>query len=315
MTTKREVGRLDANETAFFARQLEYVKAQTYDVQYPQLRATALIPVSTEAGPGAETITYRGYDSVGVCKLIASYADDLPRADVYASESTRAIKSFGTSYAYSIMDIRHAAMAGVPLEQRRATAARTAWEQLVNRVAFLADGTATYGGLYGLLYHPNIPCGPTASGVAWDDSVPADDIITDVNELLNGIRTLTKGVERPDTLLMPIRQYSLIASRPRSSVSDTTILEFLQRVHPGVAFEAVPDLASVKGPASGNTVDCLVAYQRSPDKLTLEIPQPFEQFDAQQQNLAYKVPCHGRIAGVIVYYPLSVAIAEMPVLA
>lgn len=49
---------LDANESIFFERELEHVKARSYDIKYPEFKATMLIPVSTEAGPGAETITY-----------------------------------------------------------------------------------------------------------------------------------------------------------------------------------------------------------------------------------------------------------------
>ncbi len=54
----------------------------------------------------------------------------------------------------------------------------------------------------------------------------------------------------------------------------------------------------------------MITYKRSPDKLTLELPQLFEQFAAQERNLEFVVPAHGRIGGVIIYYPLSVNIVE-----
>ena len=69
-------GHMDANESIFFARQLEYVKAQTYDIKYPAMNALNLFPVDTSAGAGAKTITYRQYDSVGAAKVIANYAQD-----------------------------------------------------------------------------------------------------------------------------------------------------------------------------------------------------------------------------------------------
>ncbi len=50
---------LDSAETAFFARELEYIKSKSYDIEFPPLKAIKLIPVSTEAGPGAESITYQ----------------------------------------------------------------------------------------------------------------------------------------------------------------------------------------------------------------------------------------------------------------
>ena len=56
--------RFDSAEDAsvFFARELDHVKAQSYDVEYPELTALHLFPQSSEADPGAETITYYTYD-------------------------------------------------------------------------------------------------------------------------------------------------------------------------------------------------------------------------------------------------------------
>ena len=97
---------IDAQESVFFDRELEYIKSQSYDVKFPQLKAKTLIPVSTEAGPGASTITYRAYEGYGVAKIIASYADDLPRADVGGKEFTSNVRSLGDSYGYNVQEIR-----------------------------------------------------------------------------------------------------------------------------------------------------------------------------------------------------------------
>jgi hypothetical protein len=113
---------------------------------------------------------------------------------------------------------------------------------------------------------------------------------------------------------MPIAQFTHISTTPRSATTDTTILEFLRRAHPNVTFEGIHELADVNPKPSAPTVSAstnlLIAYNRNPDKLTLEIPQPFEQFPAQERGLEFIVPAHGRCGGVIVYYPLSVVIME-----
>ena len=51
--------RFDSAEDAsvFFARELDYVKSQSYDVEYPELTALSLFPMSSEVDPGAETPT------------------------------------------------------------------------------------------------------------------------------------------------------------------------------------------------------------------------------------------------------------------
>ena len=76
----------DASDASvFFARELDYVKSQSYDVEYPEFTALKLFPVSSEINPGAETVTYYSYDKTGMAKIISNYATDLPRADVKVS--------------------------------------------------------------------------------------------------------------------------------------------------------------------------------------------------------------------------------------
>jgi len=305
---------LDANESIFFARELETIKARSYDILYPEFTAKRFIPVSGDAGSGAEQITYQQYDRVGVMKIIANYADDLPRSDVKGREFTSPVRSIGGSYGYSIQEIRAAQMAGKPLQQRKANAVRQSYEQTVNDIGWKARTVdAAYAGLTGFLYNPNTTKSSPTTGNWIAGSATADQIIADVNEAINDVRTLTKGVEMVDTLLLPIPEFSYIASTPRSNVSDTTILEFLRRVNPGVTFEAVNELTNVTPAPSGGspaTNSIMIAYRRSPDKLTLEIPQTFEQFPAQERGLEFLINAHGRIGGVIIYYPLSVNIVE-----
>lgn len=299
---------LDANETIFFARELEVIKARTYDVVYPELKATSLIPVSFEAGPGAETITYEQYDQLGAAKIIASYADDLPRVDIKGKQFTSNVRSIGESYGYSIQDIRAAAMAGKPLVARKAIAARRANDQLVNKIAFFGDAEHN---LKGFLNAANVPVATvtndgTSSTTFWANKTP-DQILRDMNGAVNAMIDLTKGVEVPNTILLPIKQYTQISTTARSTTSDTTILEFFLKNNPSI--KSVEWVNELKGAGTSGT-DIMVVYNRSPEKLTLELPQAFEQFPPQERGLEFVVPCHSRCGGVIIYYPLSISISE-----
>lgn len=304
---------LDANESIFFTRELEKVKSKSYDIKYPEFKAKALIPVSGDAGAAAESITYRQYDMVGLMKIISDYADDLPRSDVKGTEYTSKVRSIGGSYGYSIQEIRASQATGRSLPSRKATAVRRAYEQKINDIAWWADGTSAYAGLKGLIYADNITVGTASTGNWIDDSVAAATIIGVINTAINAQRELTKGLESPDTVVLPISIYGHLAATPRSTTSDTTILEFLRKVNPGVSFEWANEMANVTTMPSGNSHDTdniMLIYRRDPERLTLEIPQPFEQFAPQQRGLEFVVPAHGRVGGVIVYYPLSVSIVE-----
>ncbi len=295
---------LDSAQTVFFARELESRKAQTYDVIKAPLKAFELIPVSTEAGPGAESIVYEQYDSTGIAKLIANYADDLPRADVKGKEFFAPIKSIGNSYGYSLQEIRAAQMAGKSLEQRKANAAVRAQREKWNRIAFFGDADT---GLPGWLSNANVPNAAVASGdgagdpTEWADKTPSE-ILKDMNDAVNAIVDLTNGAESPNTIVLPIAQYTMIATTNAGTGTDTTILEYFLRNSPFIT--SVEWANELKGAFTGGA-DGFIVYDRSPDKMTFEMPQDFEQLPVQERGLEFVIPCHSRVGGTIIYYPLS----------
>lgn len=296
--------------TMFFARQLEHVKTKTYDIRYPNLRFSSgeLIPISNDAGPAAETITYQQWDQTGLAKIVANYADDIPTVNVAGKEFTQKVKSIATSYVYSIQEIRAAQAMGRPLDMKMARAARRANDELVNTLAMLGD--VEYG-LVGLLTHPNVPDFDVANDGAgpsrlWTTKTPAL-ILRDMLRMETEIQNATNGVEAPDTLLLPNDQYALIMATPLSAGSDTTILQFfLANSH---SIKTVKPVFELKGKGTGG-VDVMIAYRNDPEYLTLEIPQDFEQLPVQERNLTLNIPCHSRFGGVIIYYPLAIVKGE-----
>lgn len=298
---------LDANESAFFTRQLEYVKNQTYDIKRTALSALKLMPVSTETPEGATTITYRQYDQVGMAKVIANYADDMPRADVSGKEFTSQIRSIGNSYGYNVQEVRSAIFAGVNLNAKKAQAATRAHDEKVNSIAF--DGDAEHG-LQGLNTNPNLPELTLAADGAGSSKTFASKtavlIVRDVNLLINKVHTQSKGVHRASEVWFPIDQYSLIATTQNSSASDTTILEFLKQVHPDIEFRSVVEL---DGAGAGAT-DRMLALENDRMNWQLEIPMLTRQYAPEQRGLEFIVSMESRCGGVIIEYPLAFAFAD-----
>tara|TARA_R110000851_G_scaffold96792_2_gene209928 strand:+ start:15202 stop:16251 length:1050 start_codon:yes stop_codon:yes gene_type:complete len=310
LTTALNHGTMDADGAFFFQRQLEHIKAKSYDVRYAELKARMLFPVSNEGGKGITTITYRTYDQVGSAKIINAYADDLPRADVAGKETIIPVRSVGTSYGYNLDEIQSSQLTGAALDQRRANAARRSVEQTTNDVAFFGDAESGMGGLFD---NPNIPTGAVVnpgSGTEWVNKTP-DQILFDVNDLFADIFETTKMVESGNTLLLPAAQWSYIMSTPRASNSDTTIAQYLAQNSPYL--NSLEDIIAVNECAAANnpllSTDAMVAYDRNPDKLQLEIPVELEMMPVQQKNLEFVVPGRSRLAGLNIYYPLSLAIA------
>lgn len=300
---------MDANETIFFQEELEAVKSRSYDVKYPELLARRLFPLSSEVPSGAESLAYETYDHVGAAKIIHNYANSLPTVEVKGKKTVRLIYSTAISFGYSIQDVRNAQMAGKPLNQRKSNACRRQMLVLENKLAFHGDDATDIPGFinYADANAVTLPDG-TAGKTTWADKTP-DEIIADVSLLTTSVFDITNGVETVDTMLIPIAQYALLSDTPRSSTSDTTIMDFILKSNAFIK-EIIP-VYELKGAApvsaSYDSEDCVIVYKKDPEKLTLEVPQDVEYLNPQEKALYYEVPVHARTAGVVIYYPKSIA--------
>lgn len=301
--------------SVFFARELDFVKSQSYDVEYPEFTALSLFPMSSEVDPGAETITYYSYDKVGLAKIISNYATDLPRADVKGKPTTAIIKSIGDSYGYSIQEMRASRMAGKSLDTRKAEAARYQIDYLNNKIAW--NGYPETG-LKGVLSEDNdVPLYVLANGAkgttSWADKTE-DEILADITGMLKQMATVTKKVEKPDTLALSADAYIEIQNK-RIEGTATTVLKYIQDNIPDIKqIVSCPELDadSVETnpyAAASNGKAVALLFKNDARKLSIENPLPFMQYPIQTQGLEVVVPCEARTAGAIIYYPMSLLIA------
>lgn len=307
MIKRKDPLNLDANETSFFARELEHVKSQTYDTKYKALKAKQLIPLDTSAPSGADTITFRTYSKVGIAKIVSDYANDFPRADVFGTETTANVRSIGDSYGYSIKEIRRSQMAGTRLDSRRAESARRASEQLVDSIAWTGDDD---NGLKGLIGYPSmneytLPADGTGASKTWATKTP-DQIIRDITGMVTTVTDITNGIEVIDTLILPNVQYFILKNTRMTGNNDMTIMQYLFKNQIINTIEWVVEMKE----AGASSTDQMIGYVRSPQNLSLEAPQLFEQFPAQQKGMEFEIICHQETGGVIMYYPLSAVFAD-----
>ncbi len=305
---KIESVRLDAVGSLYFANQLTYIQAKVYEYEYPTLEAFNVIPISTDTPAGAEYVMYRAFQRTGRARIVSSYADDLPAADLQGFQFMQKIETIGASYRYSIQEIVTAQWQNVNLPFEQAEAARRAIMQEMNTLAFTGSQP---GGFTGFLNNPNVPLytvpADGSGGSTTFASKSPDQILRDLNSLVNQVVINSNMVERPDTVLLPTEQYTQIASTPRSSTSDTTILNYFLLNNPFVRqVIPVPQLAGA-GPTG---LDIMVAYEMNANKLKMEIPQPFTQYAPQERNLEFVINCTARFGGVSIIYPLSVNIGQ-----
>ena len=304
--------RFDSAEDAsvFFARELDFVKAKSYDKLYPEFNALANFPITHEVPEGAETMTYYSYEKVGMAEIINSYATDLPRADVKGEPTTAMIRSVGASYGYSVQDMRASRLAGKSLDVRRAEAARYSIDRKVNAIAWAGDKKRKLMGM--LSDDNNIPLFTLAANsdgkTSWLDK-EANEILDDLNGMFQFQADLTQDVERADTLALPPSVFIRISTK---QVPNTgyTVKKFLMENAPYL--KKIISCAELEGRNAytnpyGQNVALL--FTNSAEKFSLEIPMAFYQYPLQNRNLEVIVPCEERVAGIVLYYPLSALIA------
>lgn len=291
----RMVQHMDADEGAFFARELEAIKAQTFDILYPTLKARDFIPVDGSAGAGATQVTYQQFDRVGRAKIIGPNARDIPRVDVLGKEFPRPVRPWADAYGWTLFEVQSAAFANRNLNAMKASAARRAIEEGLDETAAL--GAPDYGIPDGFINSAAVSATTTTP---WS-ALTADQIIAQVSTARQRIVSNSLGVERGNTIILPDEQYELIANLPRSTLSDTTVLEFLMRSRD---IQAIEPWYRLVGAGAGST-DRMIIYDRSPDKVTQDITQEFTQLPTQEVGFEFVVHAFAQTAGTAIYYPLS----------
>jgi hypothetical protein len=289
---------LDAAESAFFARQLEFVYSTTYDIRYPDLKYRQFVPQSTQANPGATSVTYEQFDRVGRARIGSHHSDAPPRVDVEGTEFNRPVRPVEAAYGWTVQDVKSAQMARRDLNTRRGAACRRSIETELDEIA--AIGAPLVGIATGALNDANVTI--DASAGSWTAPATPDTILGEVAGMYEGIVNDTLELHTPDTLALPGREWAHIAVTPRSTTSDTTILEFIRRSYPGLTtIEPWYRLTT----AGAGAVRRGWMYPRRDDILANELPLDFEQLPVQPVGMQFVVNCHARTAGVAVYYPLA----------
>lgn len=293
---------LDTNQTAYFGRQLEVIKSQTYDIKQGQLRAVELFPIDGTTPEYAETQTYYQYDARGLAKIVSDYATDIPSVEVSGKPFTSKIETIALSYAYSIMDIKRASIQGTPLSVRKALATQRGIMARHNQLFWLGD---TVSGIVGVLSHASVPnaqvtADGTGSSALWSTKTPTQ-ILRDLVQGVTEIKSLTKGVESPNLLVLSEGRLNVLRGTRMSADSSDSILVAFNNMYPEIRVEGAEELA---GAFQGGTEGFLLGRNES-THIELIAPIVYEETAPEQVNLAYKVNSLGRNGGVAIYYPLA----------
>lgn len=287
--------RMDASSTLHLARQLEELDSETYWVEYPEFQGVAILPIKSNINPGADNYRYQIRDRNGEFAPSANLTDDSPEQQIAGDSVTMNLYSWRGHYAYSVQDMRRAAMAGMPLESDKALAARENAETKIDEV--LATGHSALG-ITGFYNNANVSSVSADTG-SWDISgTDADEIVADLNKAVRAIITDTKGRVIPNAIVLTPTQYSC-ADTKRLPNTEISALDFFRKKNPQVQVSQWS-----RGETAGTSGVRRLMVGRM-DRRTLEalMPVRYETFPPEIKGLTYKVEAHVRIGGVIYRYP------------
>ena len=281
----------------WLARQLDYVVSKVYLRLLPAINADRLVPDDTSAPEWVETITVLQQDSVGMAKVVANYADDLPRVDVRGAARSVTVKTIGDSFGYNVNELRASRATGIGLDQRKADAARRAIDLKIASIKL--NGDADYG-LFGLFNHPNIPEAVLPTPGDWS-TLTGDQIYANLIFLAGSYQQQNLGVHVANFLELAPKAFVAATTKLITSATPMTPLAAFSANFPAITTEMIWELQG----AGDNGKDMALLYERSADNLAHYYIMPFSQLPPDARNLEIVVDCLARSAGVAIFYPLA----------
>ena len=301
----RRGARADALEPGsgyFFARELEYIYAETLKADIPEPNFSKLFDIDSSPREGQKSYTQRLYEPTGKADIISNMADDLPRVNVVKREETRDIHYMGDSYGYSVQDIMAAQFAGDPLDATLGEAAREAIERGHNDLCFFGSPEHK---IWGVLRHPYIPRYLFSEQIG-AGATDVDAIIDQINAMINAPNRITKTVAVVDQLALPPAEFDFIH---QTRIPDTmsTIAEFINKAHPGLTMHKCWELDA----ELNDGVALAIAYRKSPTNAKYVAPTVFRQLPVERRNLEFVTNCVGVSGGFYSPKPLHICVGEL----
>lgn len=288
---------------SFVVGQATYIEREVNRIMYPDIQYPALVPVDTSAPEWAPSVTYFSHDMTGKAAFIDSFAQDIPNADVKHEKFKQAIYMAAIGYGYSLEEIGQAQLLGMSLPVEKAQAARRAYEEFMDNIVIRGDSTVGFQGLINnsAVTPQNVADNAAASSKLWTAKTP-DEILADLNEPLIDTHNVSNTVELADTLLLGVARYNYIATRPRSSQSDTTILEYFRNNNTYTSQTGQPLMVrTLRGleTAGAAGTQRMISYRRSPEVLKMHVPMVHRFLPPFQKSALYvEVPGIFRLGGL-----------------
>jgi hypothetical protein len=293
------VQRLDDATVGAFLRELEDIETQVQRVEYADLpfASGTIVPLEIQNKPWAREVTYRQITKTGRFALQRSYSSNVPMIDVLSEEFTQKVHKFAGGYWFSDDDIEAVVHTGMDLESEKVAGVKEASEQEMNELIAFGDPKI---GMHGFLNDPNILYSFAPYKI--DGSSTPMQILALLHDSVTAVVKLTKQVEKPDTMLLPVDQYHYLANTMVSDKLQVTLLKQFLETSPYIKdIESINELAG----AGADGTDLMYIYRRDKNKVKARIMQALKFLNLERKGLGYERSAVFKYGGIVSYRPFS----------
>ncbi len=302
--------RQDSQLNSFFARQLEQIRPQLYEVQYPAFKARRWLPIKNDINLGADSYTVRAIAEAGEAAFMQDQSNNRPQVELTgATEDNWKMRGMSVTYGWDLQEARAAQFAGLDLSMRKPRAARRAIEKLIDKSLLI--GATVYGvamqGLFSLA-GGQAPVTTTPSTLAWD-TASADEIYAALMGMVSKIYIDSNEVEVPDTMIVPTSIKQLLMNRRMGDANNMSILKYFLETNEMVKTLDSSLYLESNGGHSGGAVRRIVTFTKDPDLLE-GLVNEFEQLPPQFDGSKVSTICLARVGGVATHRPKSIGYGD-----
>ena len=282
------------------------IEKAAYDLPRENLDAIQSAPIKGGINKGAQTYTVKTITKLGMAKVVAEDAKDLPPVSLAVKKQTVEIRDVGDSYKFTRAELDGAAFNNMPLESIDAKAARQTIDEKVDEIIYVGDKD---WGLMGLLTNPNVTktiAANNAGGTSkkWENKT-LDEITADIQTMVDAVFNATKGPRgtgtvTPNTIKIPRDAFTYLTTTYTGNDSKITYLEALKSkfAPQGITnWELCVSAGGVGKVSVDGDADRALLYKKGEENVFSILPVVFRVLPVQYVGLSIIYNCLARTGG------------------
>lgn len=261
------------------------IETRIYAKRYPTYNYAQVIPVITEGNPWAIGTTFFSVDSAGEAKFLSGAGTDMPFNKSTRDQASHDFAMIGSGWEWTIEEVSQASFYGIDLSATDAMSATDKLERLLNSIAFVGSTEKNWTGFANSADVPRADV--DTPGTFWP-AKSADQMLTDVNEVIGRVRTQTNEVEWADSLALPPAAFRAAATKRLGTDSTLTVLDYIKTnniytAETGAQLGIYPvrELATASNDGGGR----MVAYRRDEEVVRFHLPMPRTVLNPRQKSI------------------------------